>query len=167
VLEDGTVPTSAGHLHVHCASAGIPMTTPRPIFTEETITPQVVSRQSPTFSAALAGFVETTDRSTAEKNAVLPPNPYSDTPFDFLRAVLGGLRAEMGWLGASDVQAWVDGSRLNVLRDMASFADPDRLAALQTRFLEAAGPAYARLDEWGAAASPEEQARIWDPAVAA
>ncbi len=121
---------------------------------------------SPTFSAALTGFVECSDRSTSEKNRLLPPNPYSDTPFDFLRAVLGGLRTEMGWLGEPDVQGWVDASRLNVLKDIDSFADPDRLAELQTRFLGAAGPAYARIDEWAALASREEQGRIWDPAAA-
>jgi len=165
VLDEGTVPATPGTLHVHCASRGIPLTLPRPIFGEDTITPQAVSRMSPTFSAALAGYVESTDRSTGEKNALLAPNPYSDTPFDFLRAVLGGLRTEMGWLGAPDVQAWVDASRLNVLKDITSFADADRLADLQTRFLEAAMPAYTKLDEWGAAASPEERARIYEPAA--
>lgn len=165
VLDDGTVPATPGTLHVHCASRGIPLTLPRPIFGEDTITPQAVSRMSPTFSAALAGYLESTDRSTEEKNALLAPNPYSDTPFDFLRAVLGGLRTEMGWLGAPDVQAWVDASRLNVLKDIASFADADRLADLQTRFLEAAMPAYTKLDEWGAAASPDERARIYEPAA--
>ena len=166
VLAGGTIPTTPGHLHVHCASRGLPLDPPLPIFTDDAISLQCVTRMSPTFSAALIGFVEGTDRPTAAKNRLLPPNPYSDTPFDFVRAVLGGLRTEMGWLAEPDVQAWVDASRLNVLKDIASYADPDRLADLQTRFVEAAGPAYGRLDEWARAVSPAEQSRIWDPAVA-
>jgi hypothetical protein len=167
VLTDGTVPTSPGHLHVHCASPGLPLHPPQPVFTDDGLTVQTITRMSPTFSAALTGFVESTDRSTAEKNRLLQPNPYSDTPFDFLRAVLGGLRSEMAWLGEPDVQGWVDASRLNVLKGIAGYADPDRLAELQGRFLEAAGPAYARLDEWAAEASPEEQGRMWDSEAAA
>jgi hypothetical protein len=73
----------------------------------------------------------------------------------------------MAWLGEPDVQGWVDASRLNVLKGIAGYADPDRLAELQGRFLEAAGPAYARLDEWAAEASPEEQGRMWDSEAAA
>jgi len=166
VLTDGTIPTDPRHLHVHCAARGLPMDPPRPVFTDDTLTLQAVTRMSPTFSAALTGFVESTDRSTEEKNRLLPPNAYSDTPFDFLRAVLGGLRTEMGWLGEPDVQAWVDASRLNVLKDIATRTDPDLLASWQGRFLEAAMPAYARLDEWAALAGPEERGRIWEQPAA-
>jgi hypothetical protein len=52
------------------------------------------------------------------------------------------------------------------MKDIASFADPDRLADLQGRFLEAAGPALARLDHWGAAAGADEQRLIWRPDAA-
>lgn len=166
VLAEGTVPVTPGHLHVHCAARGLPLDAPRPVFTDDLVTVQCITRMSPAFSAALTGYVESTDRSTADKNALLPPNPYSDTPFDFLRAVLGGLRTEMGWVGEPDVQAWVDASRLNVLKDIASFADPDRLADLQGRFLEASGPALARLDRWASEADANEQRLIWNPAAA-
>ena len=63
---------------------------------------------SPTLSAAVTGYVETpTGRS--RKNRLIPPNPYSDTPFDFLRAVVMGLHAEVRWAAEPDVQAWLDG----------------------------------------------------------
>jgi hypothetical protein len=120
----------------------------------------------PTFSAALTGFVETTDRSTAEKNHLLPPNPYSDTEFDFLRAIFQGLSTEMRWQEAPDVQTWVDASRLNVLKDMEATADPERLRELQTRFLTAVFPAMERLQALGATASAAEKALIFDPAAA-
>jgi len=156
VLEDGTIPTGPDHVHVHCAAQGLPHTLPRPIFEDDAITLQCVSRMNPTLSAAMTGYLETTDRSTEEKNRLLPPNPYSDTALDFVRAVLMGLRAEMGWRSAPDLQAWVDASRLNVLRDLGS-TDGERLVELQGRFLTAVGPAQAKLDELLAHATPAER----------
>lgn len=163
VLEQGSIPTTTGHLHVHCAAPGLPRVPPRPIFTDDTITLQCITRQHPTLSAALTGFVERTDRSPAEKNRLLPPNPYSDTPFDFLRAVLMGLRAETQWGEAPDVQAWLDESRLNVVKDLGSTDDGARLQVLQERFLIALFPALEKLREFAAAANPSEQELMFDP----
>ena len=118
---------------------------------------------SPTLSAAVTGYVETTDRSSAEKNRLLPPNPYSDTPFDFLRAVIMGLHAEMQWAAEPDVQAWLDSSRLNVVKDLAATDDAARLGDLQGRFLSAVFPALERLRAFRATASPAEQALMFDP----
>lgn len=162
VLDDGTISTSAEHLHVHCASRGLPHTVPRPIFTEDSITLQCVTRMNPTLSAAMTGYLETTDRSTEEKNRLLPPNPYSDTPFDFLRAILMGLRTELGWGAAPDVQARLDGSRLNVMKGVESFADADELRDLQSRFLTAYGPAQAQLDVLLLAATPTERELVFE-----
>ena len=86
VLEHGTIPTSPDHLHVHCATRGLSDRPPVPIFTDDTITLQVLSRISLCMSSALIGFVEASDRTTAEKNRLCRPNPWPQTPFDFLRA---------------------------------------------------------------------------------
>jgi len=158
-LEHGSIPTTADHVHVHCAASGLPLDAPRPVFSDDVVTLQSVIRMSPTLSAALTGFVETTDRSTAEKNRLLPPNPYSDTAFDFLRAMLVSLKTELQWREAPDVQAWLDQSRLNVLRELPATADPDRLRDLQGRFLTSVFPALAKLEELGADITPGERER--------
>ena len=163
VLDDGTIPTSPEHLHVHCAAQGLPRSLPQPIFADDAIRLQCITRMNPTLSAAMTGYVETTDRTTDEKNRLLPPNPYSDTPLDFLRAVLMGLRAELGWGKAADVQAWLDASRLNVLKDVGSTADAEGLRELQGRFLTAVMPAQAKLDQLLASASPAEQELVLEP----
>jgi hypothetical protein len=136
---------------------------PRPIFADDAITLQCVTRMHPTLSAAMAGYLETTDRSTSEKNRLLPPNPYSDTPFDFLRAVIMGLHTEVRWAAEPDVQAWLDASRLNVVKDLASTADHDELRDLQGRFLTAIFPALEKLRAFRAVASPAEQELMFDP----
>ena len=163
VLDEGVIPTSPRHLHVHCAAPGLPRVPPRPIFTDDAITLQCITRMNPTLSAALAGYLETTDRSTSEKNRLLPPNPYSDTPFDFLRAVIMGLHAEVRWAAEPDVQAWLDASRLNVVKDVASTDDHDELRDLQGRFLTAIFPALEKLRAFRAVAGPAEQELMFDP----
>jgi hypothetical protein len=161
VLDERAIPTTPGHLHVHCAAPGLPRVVPRPIFTDDTISLQCITRQSPTLSAALVGFLETTDRSSAEKNRLLPPNPYSDTPFDFLRAVITGMGTEAGWGGAPDLQAWLGDSRLNVVKDLGSTDDGTRLADLQGRFLTALFPALEKVHQFAAVATPSEQELVF------
>ena len=115
VLEQGSIPTTPDHLHVHCAASGLSDNPPRAIFTDDTITLQLVTRVSLTLSGALQGVLESTGRTTAEKNRLCPPTVMPHTPFDYLRAVLAGIRTEMGWQEAPDLQEWLDRSRLNLM----------------------------------------------------
>jgi hypothetical protein len=160
-LDAGSIPTSPEHVHVHCAAYGLGRKPPRTIFTDDTVTVQTVTRVGVTLSAALIGFVEASGRTTAEKNRLVRPNALMDTPFDYLRVFLSGIRTEMGWHDAPDLRDWVDQARLNLLHGMADYADPDTLRALQGRFGAAIGPALAKLDEFSAEATPAEQARIY------
>jgi hypothetical protein len=162
-LEQGSIPTSADHLHVHCASAGLSDNPPVPIFADDTITLQAITRISLSMSTALIGLVEASGRTTAEKNRLCRPNPWPHTPFDWARHLLTGMQTEMEWQSAPDVLAWVDASRLNLVKSLDE--DPDRAAVadLQARFLTALFPALAKLDEFAAQASPAERARIFTP----
>jgi hypothetical protein len=160
VLEQGSIPTSPDHVHVHCATAGLRDNPPVPIFTDSTITLQPISRISLSLAVGLIGFVEASGRSTEEKNQLCPPNPWPQTPFDWARHLLIGMRTEAGWLGAPDVQAWVEASRLNLMKGLND-GDRDHVRVLQRRFLEALGPALAQLDVYTASATPAERARIF------
>jgi hypothetical protein len=74
-----------------------------------------------------------------------------------------GLSTEAGWGEAPDVQAWLDDSRLNVVKDLELTGDGTRLQDLQIRFLTALFPALDRIREFGAAATPSEQELVFDP----
>jgi hypothetical protein len=163
VLDEGSVATTPDHVHVHCASFGLNTNPPRPIFTDDSITLQCVTRASITLSAALIGFVETTERTTAEKNRVCPPNAFTDTPFDFLRFLLMGMSAEMQWLDAPDLQEWMEHARLNLLSGMANRAQHAGVREIQGRFLTAVGPALEKLHELAADATPAERGRMFEP----
>lgn len=162
-LEDGEVPTGPHHVHVHCASPGLGDNPPRPIFGDERITLQPVTRASISLSAGLLGVVEASGRSTAEKNRLCPPNMWFDTPFDWLRHILTGIRTEMGWAEAPDVGAWLEASRLNLLKGLPDGSRSEVASGLQVRFLDSLVPALAKLDRWAATASGPERARIFDP----
>ena len=114
-------------------------------------------------SAALLGFVEASGRTTAEKNRLCRPNPWPQTPFDFLRAILLGIRTELAWQDP-DLQAWVNASRLNLVGGLADHPDQEAVRALQGRFLAALFPALDNLEQLAAQASDAERARIVEPA---
>jgi hypothetical protein len=164
VLEQGSIPTTPHHLHVHCAAPGLSDNPPRAIFTDDTITLQLVTRVGLTLSGALQGFLESTGRTTAEKNALCPPTVMPHTPFDYLRVVLAGISTEMGWQEAQDLQEWVDRSRLNLMSGLEN-EDGATVRELQGRFFAALFPAIEKLQVFAAQATPRERARMFEPAA--
>ena len=162
-LEQGSIPTSPDHIHIHCASAGLADNSPRAIFGEGHIILQTITRVSLSLSAGLIGFIEASGRSTAEKNRLCRPNAWPHTPFDWIRHLLTGMRTEMEWQGAQDVLDWVDNSRLNLLEGLAHHADRSAVRELQERFLTVLFTALAKFDELAPKATPAELKRMSDP----
>lgn len=158
VLERGTVPTTRDHVHVHCTAPGLSDNAPRPIFADDTVTPQLVTRIGLTLSGALQGFLEATGRPTDEKNRLCPPTTMPHTPFDYLRSVLDGMRTEMGWQDAPDMQHWLDSARLNLLSGLDQ--QEETVRGLQARLLTALFPAIEKLGTFAGDASPRERARM-------
>jgi hypothetical protein len=165
VLEHGTIPTSRDALHVHCAAPGLSDRPPRPIFADDVITLQLVTRLGLTLSGALQGVVEASGRSTDDKNTVCRPAAMPHTPFDYLRVILAGIATEMSWADAPDLAAWLEGSRLNLLAGLGQHDDPQELGALQGRFFAALPGAFTRLTELAAEATPAERARMFTAEV--
>jgi hypothetical protein len=167
VLDEGSIPTTVEHLHVHCAAQGLSDNPSRAIFTEDTITLQLVTRVSLPLSGALLGVLEASGRTTVEKNRLCPPTAWPDTPFDYLRALLAGVRTEMGWHDAVDLQEWVDHSRLNIMFGLAEHGDQATVGELQGRFMNALFPALEHVSAFADQATPRERARMFDPIASA
>ena len=163
VLEGGDVATTSDALHVHCAASGLSDNPLRPIFGDDTITLQLVMRVSLTLSGAFQGLLEASDRTTEDKNRLCAPTAMPHTPFDYLRVVLAGISTEMGWQEAPELQAWLDGSRLNLMNGLDEHGDPDTVRALQGRFFTALFPAFDKLQAFAETATPRERARMFDP----
>jgi hypothetical protein len=139
-------PRCTGVLHVDCTALGLRDVPATPIFQPDRIVLQQVRQLSPSFNAALVGFVEAHRDDDAGKNRLCPSNPYPISTADWPRMVSSTWRAERRWLSEPDVSRWVAESRLNLLRAL-----PDRLAEpeVQTavaRYLAHVGPAIEGLE---------------------
>ncbi len=145
VLDRGTVPTSPGHLHVHCAAAGLNPAPSVPMFTEDRITLQPIRTGLIPFNAALVGFVEATRRDLAGKNRLCPPNRLPNAPLDWVRGTLVGMSADYLWSKEPDLTAWLEGARLNPSRGLRQRGSEPRVRQAMTRFADNVRPGLARL----------------------
>ena len=83
VLERGTIATSPEHLHVHCATPGLSDRLPVPIFTDDTITLQVLSRISLCMSSAFIGLVEGERPDDCREEPSVSSEPVAADPIRF------------------------------------------------------------------------------------
>jgi hypothetical protein len=147
VMEEGSVPTDAGQVHVDCSAAGLRVGPGRPIFEPDRITLQQVRTCQPTFNAALIAFVDTIRDDDAEKNRLCPTNPYPTAATDWITATWISQRAESTWFADPDVMAWMDRSRLNAARGLGDHLADPRMQSALARFTANSEPAVANLQK--------------------
>ena len=146
VLERGEVATGLEVLHVDCTARGLRDAPATPIFKPRQIVLQQVRHGSPTFNAALTGFVEAHRDDDSDRNRLCPPNPYPNARADWPGMMTRTWRAERRWRDEPDLAAWVSQSRLNLMRALPQhLADPAVKAAIN-RYLTHVGPAIERLE---------------------
>jgi NAD(P)-binding Rossmann-like domain len=149
LLDRGEIETRPDVLHVDCTALGLNNAPAVPIFQPGRIVLEQVRHLSPSFNAALAGFVEANREEDADKNRICPPNAYPSRIEDWPRMMSRSWRTEGRWLREPDVSTWVGGSRLNLLRALPGHAEePSTQAAIQ-RFLTHVSTATERLRSWG------------------
>ena len=130
-----------------CTALGLRDAPAVPIFQPGRIVLQQVRHLSPSFNAALVGFVEAHRDDDADKNRLCPPNPYPSSIEDWPRMMSRTWRTEQRWLSEPDVSAWVAQSRLNLLRALPDHvAEPPVQAAIE-RYLTHVGAAIERLTQ--------------------
>jgi hypothetical protein len=123
LLDGGSVHTTPGTLHVHCAAAGVRIAQPRPVFGPGVITPQMIRFGHVCFSAALVGHLEAGCSADTDKNILAAPIQMTDTAGDWMRVTAQGLRAEYLWTHDPDVAMWLGQTRLNITRGLSSHRD--------------------------------------------
>ena len=148
VLERGEIKTGADVLHVDCTALGLNNAPATPIFQPNRIVLQQVRYLSPSFNAALVGFVEAHRDNDADKNRLCPPNPYPSSIKDWPRMMSRTWRTEGRWLGEPDLSAWAAGSRLNLMRALPDHAAEPSVQTAVTRYLTHVTAAVQRLSSW-------------------
>jgi hypothetical protein len=147
LLEDGTIPTTPGHLHVHCAAAGLKNAPAVPIFSADRITLQPIRSGLIPFNAAIVGYVEATRHDEAEKNRLCPPNRLPNVPLDWVRGTIITTNADYLWSKESDIAAWLDRSRLNPSCGLRQRRDDPGVREAMARFAASARPGLAKLTQ--------------------
>jgi NAD(P)-binding Rossmann-like domain len=148
VLERGEIRTGRDVLHVDCTALGLSNAPATAIFQPGRIVLQQVRYLSPSFNAALVGFVEAHRDDDADKNRLCPPNAYPSSPEDWPRMRCCTWSAEERWLSEPDLSAWVAKSRLNLLRGLPDHAAEPSVQAAVMRYLTHVRTAIERLSSW-------------------
>jgi hypothetical protein len=152
VLDHGDLPTG-GALHVDCTAHGLRDMPPTPIFSPGRIVLQQVRHKTPPFNAALLAFVEATRDDDETKNRLCPPNHYTVGIDEWARTVARTWRTEGSWRSEPDLQAWVAGTRLNVMAALPRHLSSERAQEAAARYATHVGDAVVNLERI-AAASP-------------
>jgi NAD(P)-binding Rossmann-like domain len=145
VLEQGEIGTGPDILHIDCTALGLNNAPATPIYQPDRIVLQQVRHLSPSFNAALIGFVEAHRDDDTDKNRLCPPNPYASSIEDWPRMVSRTWRTEGRWLSEPDLSAWIAESRLNLLGALPDHAGEDSVQAAAERYLTHVGAAIERL----------------------
>jgi hypothetical protein len=153
VMVDGTeVAVPAGALFVDCSADGLHSQPPRPIFEDGRITLQGIRETSPSFNAALVGYLEATrGGDIAAANALAPPNPYPSTADDWIRQRRVNMTAQRAWDQSPDVTAWIEGCRLNIASGVLGHAGEPEVGDAFGKYLAHSDPAIENLAALGAA----------------
>jgi hypothetical protein len=122
VLDGGDIPTSADRLYIDCTADGLPQPPLRPIFEPNRVTIQQVRETSPTFNAALIGYLEAARDDDDDRNSLAPPSAYPNTATDWIRARHIGMVAQRRWDDTPDLRDWIENSRLNVAGGVVNHA---------------------------------------------
>jgi hypothetical protein len=148
-LQQGTIPTGPGRLHVDCSAAGIPTVPSTTVFGGDRITLQWVRTCQPTFSAALIGFVEATFTDDEVKNRICTPIVPPTVPIDWLRMMRVELANRACWNAFPELGEWMAASRLDPFAGTArTRLGVDAEATEHVgRYLTHVGHATAKLDE--------------------
>ena len=131
ILDDGTVPTNAGTLHIDCSADGAERRPVVPVFDDGRITLQSVTRCQQVFSAAFIAHVEAAYSDDALKNELCAPVPHPDSDTDWLRTTIATNRNYQRWSEDAELQAWLDRSRLNLARYWGAQLPSDPAARAQ------------------------------------
>lgn len=114
VLDDGEVAPRSDTLNVDCSSYGLPNSAPVPVFGRDRITLQYIRHLSPSFNAALLGWIESHRTDTREKNRLCVPHQTPSRPGDWAPMLVRSWQNAGAWRSEPDLTAWIDSSRLNV-----------------------------------------------------
>jgi hypothetical protein len=154
LLERGESETSTEVLHIDCTAVGLNNAPAIPIFQPGRVVLQQVRHLSPSFNAALAGFVEAHRDNDVDKNRLCPPNRYPSSIADWPRMMSRTWSTEGRWSSEPDISTWVAESRLNLLRALPDHGAEPSVQAAVKRYRTHVGAAIEQLKRLDGSSPP-------------
>lgn len=134
VLDEGTIPTTPGTVHIDCSADGLERRPVLPVFDGQSITLQTVRTCQQVFSAAFIAHVEVAYDDEATKNELATVVPHPDSGMDWLRVTLGNMMNSARWRQDDALTQWLAASRLDAFSRIrspeASTASDEQLETL-------------------------------------
>lgn len=147
VLDEGTIPTSEGTLHVHCAADALGRPPRRPVFEPGRVTNQPFQWGFACYQAAMLGVMEATIESDEEKNRLCPPIHYWNANEDYLSAFLATMALDSARSAYPKLANWTKTTRLNPASGVAVYRDEPAVKETRDRIKRSAFPAVANLQK--------------------
>ncbi|MEM7141873.1 MAG: NAD(P)-binding protein [Actinomycetota bacterium] len=145
-MDEGTVATAPGTVHVDCTAEGL-STAPRlPIFDGDRLTVQFTTLGVAPWSAAVLGFVESLDVDDEERNRLCPSIGRTGLVDELLGLYLRGFTGEGARQMSPEIAGWASTARLNPGRTMAQHMDDPAVQESMGRMFENLEPAMANLE---------------------
>lgn len=146
-FDDAFVPVEPGALYIDCTASAVTPRPPVPVFDGDRITLQMVRIPAPTFSAALAAWVEVHIADEVRRNELCTPCGPPDGVADYPRTELANLRNQLVWSGEPELRRWIRDCRLDGFGKVVRAVTPDQTdrTAVLTALRDHAWPAAANL----------------------
>jgi len=129
-LDQGSIPTGPGFVHIHCAASGVIAPPYRTIFQGRTITPQAIRYGLTAYSMSLLGFVEATIADDELKNRLCIPFAKSGTPVDWVRGRLRDFENTRRWAEVPDLLAFANQTPVNTMAGLAELRQQEPVKSI-------------------------------------
>lgn len=144
-LDEGSIATTPGTLHVHCTASGFARPPLRSIFEPGRITIQPMFWGTVSMQYALIGVVEALLPDDTARNALCRPIHLWDRNRDYLVAYLALMASTRARAAYPDVAQWARTTRLYPFADLSRHADDPRVGAARERSRAHAAAAFENL----------------------
>ena len=123
MFEHSALPTDGQQVYVDCTAEGLRPVSPRPVFTSDRITMQLVTIGGASWSAATIAAVEASGQDDSRKNELCPPVPFTGETSSLLPISHAGIKGLVARAADAALGPWTESCRLNPARGAGEHLD--------------------------------------------
>lgn len=124
-FKDAFIPMPDKTLYVDCTARAVTPKQIQPVFSDRTVTPQMLRVCQPIFSTALTAHIELMNLTDKEKNSLCQPLPIPDTVESYIPLTLANMMNQYLWSRNRDLKEWIANSRLDAISKVLTAAALD------------------------------------------